>query len=189
MRQFVARAHALTARVLDIVDRLCVLTATLAVLGLAICILLQITARFVEVPVLWASDVAGYALVAATFMAMGPTLRRGVHIRVSLVLNATGERVRGVLDVWSYAVGFAFALYAAWWSAVQVHESWRFGDLSTGLVPFPLWVPQSFMALGFIAFTCAMLEGLLARLAGAPVADRPAAAPEAATPPLERAAE
>lgn len=151
MRQLVARVHAPTARVLDIVDRLRVLTATFAVLR--------------------AGDVAGYALLAATFMAMGPTSRRGV------------------LDVWSSAVGFAFALYAAWWSAVQVHEAWRFGDLSPGLLPFPLWVPPSFMALRFIAFTGAMLEGLLARLAGAPAADRPAAAPDAATPPLERGAE
>jgi TRAP-type C4-dicarboxylate transport system permease small subunit len=176
MRQLARRAHIVTARVLDPVYRLCIVLAALALVGLGVCIVLQITARFVDVPVLWASDVAGYALVATTFLAMAPALRHGVHIRVNFVLNATPPRARSLLDLWSYAIGFGFAAYGAWWAIVQVIESWRFGDLSTGLVAFPLWIPQTFMAVGFVTFAGAMLEGLLARLAGtAPVYDeRPA---------------
>lgn len=166
MQTVFARAHLLMAALMGPVHRISLILAALCLLVLAGVVILQILGRFIAVPVVWANDIAGYALVATTFVAMAPTLRNAVHIRVTLVLQHVPASLRHILEVWSFAVGLAFASYGAWWCTVQVIESYQFGDLSTGLVPFPLWVPQIFMAVGFTTFALGMLEGLLAVLAG-----------------------
>ena len=158
--------HGVTARLLDPVYRISTFLAVFSLLVLLFVVVLQIIARFASVPVVWASDIAGYSLVATTFLAMAPTLRAGIHIRVNLILQNVRPRARFVLDIWSFSVGLAFACYGAWWCIIQVVESLRFGDLSTGLVAFPLWIPQSFMAIGFTTFALSMLEGFLGVLAG-----------------------
>ena len=55
-------------------------------------------------------------------------------------------------------------------SALLVEESHRFGDVSSGIVPVPLWLPQSTMVLGLGLLCVALLHSLAQTWAsGAPV--------------------
>lgn len=59
---------------------------------------------------------AGYAMAACGFLALAHTLKRGEHIRVSLILQAVSSKHRRMLDIWSMSVASilsgAFAYYA-----------------------------------------------------------------------------
>lgn len=101
---------------------------------------------------------SGYGLAFATFMALGPAIRHGAHIRVTSVhglLPATAQRML------LFLVGCAGVLIGAlmaWSLAELTHQSWRFGDMSSGLVRVPLWAPQSVMAVGAAVFAIACLD-------------------------------
>jgi hypothetical protein len=48
----------------------------------------------------------------------------------------------------------------------MVRESIAFNDLSPGIVPVPIWIPQLTMALGLIVFSIAMIDELVTVIRG-----------------------
>jgi TRAP-type C4-dicarboxylate transport system permease small subunit len=112
------------------------------------------------------AEFTGYFLAAATFLAGAGTLRAGVHIRVRLVLDRLGPGARRAAEVWCTGVGALFMLYFTGWSALLAHESWAFGDVSPGIVPVAIWIPQAAMTFGLAVFTVALADGFVAALRG-----------------------
>ena len=62
--------------------------AAFFLLSIFIVVCLQIAARWIGVSFPGAANYAGYALAAASFLALAPALNRGAHIRVGLLLQA-----------------------------------------------------------------------------------------------------
>jgi TRAP-type C4-dicarboxylate transport system permease small subunit len=116
------------------------------------------------------ADLAGFALAAATFLALATTLRHGVHIRVNLVVRMLPARIAWAVECVVLAAAAAIAAYATWWSGVVAWESWHYGDTSSGMVAVPLWAPQGFMVAGLAIFTVALADTLVEAIrAGRPV--------------------
>ena len=99
------------------------------------------------------------------------TLNAGDHIRVTVVSELLAPGPRRMLDSVVTALGVAAMLWATWQVLKYVQESWRYGDVSQGLIAVPLWIPQASMAVGMVLLTVALVERLVQRLAGRPVAD------------------
>ncbi len=116
------------------------------------------------------AELSGFMLVAATFLAMPYTFRSGGHIRVSLVTSRLPAGGQLLSEVLALATGAVLVACACWFIAALVYESWHFGDVSAGIVPVPLWLPQCFMAFGIILLLVAILDTLVQTLRrGAPV--------------------
>lgn len=112
------------------------------------------------------ADFSGYLLVAASFLALPYAMRRGTHVRVTLLVARFRGPARKIMDVTSCALGAAIALYGAWYAAELVHESWRFGDVSFGLVAVPLWIPQLPIPIGLLILAIALIDDMVAILRG-----------------------
>lgn len=108
----------------------------------------------------------GYFLAASSFLALAYTLRVGGHIRVRLLIRGAPPALRRVIEVWCCALGGLTAGYFTWWAGALTLESWRFGDMSFGMVPVPLWIPQSAMVLGLAVLTVSFLDELAGVLRG-----------------------
>lgn len=91
---------------------------------------------------------AGYCMAASAFLAMASTLRRGEHIRVTLILDRVSPAARRVLDIFCHAFALVVSGALAWYSIGLVTQSYGFNDISTGLDATPLWIPQLGMAVG-----------------------------------------
>jgi TRAP-type C4-dicarboxylate transport system permease small subunit len=109
---------------------------------------------------------AGYAIAAALFLALPQTLRHGEHIRVTLLLDRAGPRLRSALEWWALGAGLALALYLAYFALRLVLVSHEMHDVSQGADATPLWIPQLAMALGCIGFALSMADALVSRLRG-----------------------
>lgn len=120
------------------------------------------------------SDFAGLFLAAGTFFALAYTFHEGGHIRVSLVLQALGPRVNRACDVLCLLIALGFSVYFAWYMGLLTEESLRFGDKTTGIVPIPLWIPQTAMTCGLIALAIAVGDDLVRVLRGVAPAFRAA---------------
>jgi TRAP-type C4-dicarboxylate transport system permease small subunit len=111
-------------------------------------------------------DLVAWMCAAAAFLALAHTFKRGDFVRVTLLLEAVGPRMRFVLEVVSLAVATLFCGYLAWSAGHFVVETWQFGDIATGLIPIPLWIPQSSFVVGALLLFVAVLDELLRVLAG-----------------------
>jgi TRAP-type C4-dicarboxylate transport system permease small subunit len=111
-------------------------------------------------------EIAGFLLAASTFLALAGTLKAGAHIRVTLVLGALPEGVRRLFEMAALAFSAAAAAYAAFFVVRLAQDSWRFNELSVGLLPLPLWPPQALLAVGLALFVVALLDELAIVAAG-----------------------
>ena len=107
---------------------------------------------------------AGYCLAAGSFLAMGYTLRRGEHIRVTLILSRLKGRTRYAMEVLCLVVATLLSAYFAWFSARLVWGSYTFHDVSQNVDATPLWIPQLSMAIGLFGLAVAFAEQLVVTL-------------------------
>jgi TRAP-type C4-dicarboxylate transport system permease small subunit len=146
---------------LTILNRLYAAGAVLAALCMVLIALLtlaQILGRLLGVLVIDAGDFAGYAMAGSIFFALAHTLRTGGHIRVNLLLTRFHGRVRHALEAWCLGAALILSGMFAIFSVRMVIDSYTFNDVSTGMVPVPLWIPQLSMALGAILFVIALVH-------------------------------
>lgn len=155
-------------RALDTLYWLCGWLAAVAMLTIAALILIQVGLRFLGTQIKSADDIAGWALVATIILGLAPAYRHNSHIRVTLVLDRfrPGTRIRKFLE---RAVTALSVVLVGWATYVAVHfvwESYVYNELNQGLLAVPMWIPQSFMAFGFIVFFIALLDDLVVDLRG-----------------------
>jgi TRAP-type C4-dicarboxylate transport system permease small subunit len=107
------------------------------------------------------AEIAGYLLAASSLLALAPALKAGAHIRITMLLSALGDRARWVFELAAVGASLAFAAYMAWRMLLLTVDSWRFNEVSHGLVPVPLAYPQIALFVGLLIFTVALLDELV----------------------------
>ena len=140
--------------------------AALCMLGLLGMVLLSIVSRQLNFHVPGTDAYAGYLMAAAGFLALAHTLKKGEHIRVTLLLNHLQGKARRALEIWALAAASALALLFAWYSARLSWQSHLFNDISTGNDATPLWLPQLAMAAGTAILAVALIDELVLELRG-----------------------
>lgn len=104
---------------------------------------------------------AGYCMAGAGFLALAHTLKRGEHIRVSLILERLAPSGRHRLELFALAVATLLAIAFAWYSVRLAWQSYDFNDISTGNDATPLWLPQLAMAIGAVILAVAFVDELV----------------------------
>lgn len=104
------------------------------------------------------TDFTGFFLAATSFLALAYTLRKGGHIRVAMLIHKSSPRVRRAFELWCAGAGVLLSGYASWFTILLVVESYQFGDMSIGMVPVPMWIPQCSMMIGLTVLTIAFID-------------------------------
>ena len=113
------------------------------------------------------ADFTGFFLASASFFALAFTLREGGHIRVTLFIQHTSPRLRRVIEFWCIGLATAVSIYFAWYMGLLVLEAFEFNDLSSGMIPVPLWIPQTGMLAGLVTLSIALIDELHRMFSGA----------------------
>jgi len=163
-------------RLLDaLYDGAAALAALFMVLLLAM-VMVSILGRQLHFNLSGVDAYAGYMMAAAGFLALAHTLKRGEHIRVTLVLSALRGGARRALEIWSLAAATLLAALAAVYSVKLAWQSYTFHDISTANDATPLWLPQLSMAIGTVVLAIAFVDELVLELRGRKRAAEPAEA-------------
>lgn len=151
-------------------DRLFEATGWLAglfMIGTLLAVLSSIFGRMVPALDLHGADAyAGYCMAASAFLALATTLRRGEHIRVTLIINRLSDAGYRRMDIFCHVVALVVSSALAWYSIQLVQQSLTYNDISTGLDATPLWIPQIGMAVGTTVLALAFVAELVDLLAG-----------------------
>ena len=140
--------------------------AALSMVGLLAMVLLTILSRQMGFHVPGTDAYAGYLMAAAGFLALAHTLKKGEHIRVTLLLGRLQGGARRAMELWALAAAAALAGLFAWYSARLAWHSRLFNDISTGNDATPLWIPQLAMAAGTLVLFVAFVDELVQAAAG-----------------------
>jgi len=140
--------------------------AALCMVGLLVMVLLSIVSRQLHFHVPGTDAYAGYLMAGAGFLALAHTLKKGEHIRVTLLLSALQGRARKAMEVWALFAASALALLSAFYSARLVWQSHAFNDISTSNDATPLWLPQLSMAIGAAILAVAFIDELVLEIQG-----------------------
>jgi TRAP-type C4-dicarboxylate transport system permease small subunit len=136
--------------------------------------------REVAVNIPAGDDFAAWSMAAMAFLGLAHTFRSGELIRVGLILDQLPVQVRRAVEILCLTTGAAVIVYFAWYAVHMTYDSWRFNDISQGVVAVPLWIPQLGYSVGLTILATAFLDELVHVLTGHPprYEKPPAATPE-----------
>lgn len=140
--------------------------AALFMVGLLIMVMLSILGRQLGFHVRGTDAYAGYLMAGSGFLALAHTLKKGEHIRVTLLINALQGGARRGLEIWSLAAATLLSLLFAFYSVRLAWQSRVFHDISTANDATPLWIPQLGMAIGTVILAIAFIDELVLELRG-----------------------
>lgn len=128
-----------------------------------ICVMImsQIVARNFGSTVRDAEEFAAWAMAAAGFLGLPYALYSGSHIRVEVVMRFLPKPLHHPMEVLATLVGVGLSAYLAWYCTVFVLESYQFNEVSQGLIPVPMWIPQFPMVIGSTLLVVAFCERLV----------------------------
>jgi TRAP-type C4-dicarboxylate transport system permease small subunit len=151
------------ARIDRLVSIVSVVFASLgaALIGLlALTVVADVVGRQIGVPVTGIVEMAAQTVVISAFLTIPYVMRRGGHIRATVLVSRTPPVVRKTLEALAYIIGaiiFALLAYAAWEAFTEdfVKASYE----GEGALRIPTWPSRLTI---FLASILMMVESLLA---------------------------
>jgi TRAP-type C4-dicarboxylate transport system permease small subunit len=101
---------------------------------------------------------ASWSMAAMTFLGLAHTFKRGEMIRVGLLMEKLKGTPKHIAELLALSVALAFMIYFTWHAYDFSRTSLRLKDMSDGVLPIPLWIPQISFFIGTLILTIAMLD-------------------------------
>lgn len=108
-----------------------------------------------------ADDVTAWVCAAAAFLPLAATFKRGELVRMGIIVERFSDRTARWIELVALTVCAAFGLYLAYWLCNMVYESFVFDERGQGLLPIPIWIPQTPVAIGAIVLAIAVIDELV----------------------------
>jgi TRAP-type C4-dicarboxylate transport system permease small subunit len=161
-----ARPRTLPRQWLDALYNGAAALAAACMVGLLGVVLQSIVGRQLGFHLQGSDAYAGYLMAAAGFLALAHTLKRGEHIRVTLVADRLNGPWKRRLELFALSVSTLLAALFAVYGCRLAWLSYQLNDVSTSADATPLWLPQLSMAIGTVILAIACVDELVLELTG-----------------------
>jgi TRAP-type C4-dicarboxylate transport system permease small subunit len=145
-------------KTLDTLYRLAAWAGAACVLAICILMLAQALSRLGGAMVRGADDLTAWLCAGAAFLPLAATFKRGDLVRMGIVLDRFDDATARWIELLVLTLCSAFALYLSFWLVNFVYETWAFAERGQGLLPLPLWIPQTPVAVGAVILALALLD-------------------------------
>ena len=157
-------------RLLHVLHRGGAIAAGVLLVAVGVLTLVPIAARLAGLPAHSWDEVAIFCMAGSAFLGLASTWRAGVHVRMELLVSRIPGTAGRLLQTLALAVTLATCIYFAWYATRFVWMSYSMNEVSQGLLPIPLWIPQTAMVIGLYLICAAIAESLFDALRGGPTA-------------------
>jgi TRAP-type C4-dicarboxylate transport system permease small subunit len=154
----------MTRKLLDALYQGALYGAAIFIVLLLAMVLAGVVGRLVGFHLRGSDAYAGYSMAAAAFLALAHTLKKGEHIRVTLLTQRLSDRAAFIFETGCYVVGLFFSAALAFYSTRLSWQSLVFNDISHSMDETPLWIPQIGMVVGTCIFFIAVADELYLHL-------------------------
>ena len=111
-------------------------------------------------------DFASWCMAAMAFLGLAHTFRSGEMIRVGLLIDKLPDKSRHYVEIACLIVGIGFIGFFTFYAGQLIRDSWRFHEMSQGVISIPLWIPQIGYAAGLIILLIAFIDEFVHVLRG-----------------------
>jgi TRAP-type C4-dicarboxylate transport system permease small subunit len=140
--------------VLDAFDRWLVGATGAALLILTLLIAVDVAARFVfNRPLPATTEMSELLMAYVVFLAMGYTLSRGQHIRITVLFEYIPRHWKKYFDLFGDLVGLVFCAVVSWYAWKFFAHSLSVREEMLAVVRLPWYVGKFAMPVGFLFFT------------------------------------
>ncbi len=109
---------------------------------------------------IWGEEIVRYAFIYLAWIGAAAAVRERAHIRIDVLFNYVGPRVKALLYIFGDLVMLAIAVIAVWWSLETVSVSWKFGSVSHGLRMSMVWFLAA-VPIGFSLMVFRLVQSLI----------------------------
>jgi C4-dicarboxylate transporter DctQ subunit len=157
----VRRHRPLLASAGDGVSKVANVLAAVSLLVITVVNVANVVARYVFTsPFAWAEELMIYLMILIVFAGCVTATWHQIHIRIDLLTEHLTPRVRRAAEWVVTVVGVVTLALIIRASLTTIERLYRFEQLSLALEA-PLWVPQSFVAIGLTIVALLMVVRLL----------------------------
>lgn len=152
--------HPLYRRILNRFYTGCFAVSMTALALMAAAVLLQVGGRLVGIHIPSIPEVTGFCMAASSFLGLAYTFREGGHVRVTMLLIHLADKRRLAFERFVLVIALLLAAMFAFYLVDMTIMSFEYGELSSGVVPIPLWIPQALISCGVICLAVAIADVL-----------------------------
>lgn len=127
---------------------------------LAICCLMigQALLRLNGTLVRGADDITAWSCAGAAFLPLAATFKRGELVRMGMLIDQFSDRTARWIELAALTMCGAIAVFMAYWLWFMVYESYIYDERAQGLLPIPIWIPQTPVAFGALVLAIALVD-------------------------------
>jgi TRAP-type C4-dicarboxylate transport system permease small subunit len=107
------------------------------------------------------AEYSGYSMAASSFLALAYTFGEKDHIRITLFLEKSKEKIRRFLELWCLFVASFFSGFLSYYFIKMLIISIQFGERSEGADEIYIWIPQLSVAIGSTIFFVCVLHNFI----------------------------
>lgn len=107
------------------------------------------------------TELSSYALAISASWSFAYALLHRAHVRIDVLRNLAGPRIRAILDMLALIALGALALLLVRYVWDTVEASWAFGARENTSLGTPLIIPQSMWFLGLLWFALVCIEQIM----------------------------
>ena len=135
--------------------------AALCLLAILVLMISQSFLRQFGISTAPVNDLVAWSCSSAAFLGMAYSFRHGDFVRVTLLVDSLRPATRRRVELCCLTLAAIATGYLAWSVTHFVYESWKFEDVTQGLVVVPLWIPQASFATGSAISFVAVVDELV----------------------------
>ena len=109
---------------------------------------------------IWGEEIVRYAFIYLAWIGAASAVRERAHIRIDVIFNYLGPRMKTLLYIFGDLVMLVVALFAVWWSFETFLVSWKFESVSHGLRVWMVWFLAA-VPIGFSLMIFRLIQSLL----------------------------
>lgn len=109
---------------------------------------------------IWGEEIVRYSFIYLAWIGAAAAVKERGHIRIDVLMNYVGPRVKALLYIFGDIVMFGVAVIAIYWSFETVHVSWEFGSVTHGLRISQVWF-LSAVPIGFTLVVIRLVQSFL----------------------------
>jgi TRAP-type C4-dicarboxylate transport system permease small subunit len=109
---------------------------------------------------IWGEEIVRYSFIYLAWIGCAAAVRERGHIRIDVIMQYVGRRVKTVLYIFGDLVMFGVALVALYYSYETAHVSYKFGNVTHGLRIGQVWFLAA-VPVGFSLVIFRLIQSLI----------------------------
>jgi TRAP-type C4-dicarboxylate transport system permease small subunit len=112
-------------------------------------------------PIQGTMEITSFLMVAIVYFSLARTQAIKGHIHIDILTMRLSPRTRLRLALLSNLLGIVLLGLICWQGLLSAADAWKFGEVTEGLIPFPIFPTKAVIPLGCALFVLRLAVGCL----------------------------